>query len=237
MTDAHWLIPFTGRADSAALHMNFLWNDGNAYVMDNHRAALWCWSRHMAPGRSYGLLHVDQHYDAVLSRRDLAHLGGRGLLDFSLDGYLDEALETDFLTSTPLFRWDNYIGLLMGARPELVHDWAFATHGKGLRPDAVEIFEMQPWQLPLLDLTQGGPWLVNLDVDYFFFRGPDAEMRPLFSEEYVRAVAAPVVRAHEAGQLACLTVSLSPECCGGWTPAEKLAEMLCAELGLDFRLF
>lgn len=236
MTEPRWLVPFSGRADSAALRLNFLWNDGDAYVMDNHRAALWCWSRHMEPGKSYGLLHVDRHYDAVLSPRDLAHLGTRDPLAFSLRDYLDEAMETDFLTSTPLFRWDNYIGLLMGSRPERIHDWAFATHGSGLRPEAVEIFELQPWQLPLLDLTRGGPWLVNLDMDYFFHRGADGERRPLFSEDYLRDVASAVLRARETGELACLTLSLSPECCGGWAPAEDMAARLCEFLKLDFRL-
>lgn len=43
--DPKWHVPFKGRHDSLATRQNFLWQYGNVYVMDNRRAALWCWLR------------------------------------------------------------------------------------------------------------------------------------------------------------------------------------------------
>ena len=42
-----WLVPFKGRNTSGIYEQNFLWRDGAVYVMDNHRAALWCWIQHL----------------------------------------------------------------------------------------------------------------------------------------------------------------------------------------------
>lgn len=63
-----WLVPFRGRNYSGAFTQNFLWKRQNVYVMDNHRAALWCWLQHIDPKQRYSLFHVDQHYDTLASR-------------------------------------------------------------------------------------------------------------------------------------------------------------------------
>jgi hypothetical protein len=41
--DWEWIVPFKRRNYSGATHQNFLCRHGNVFVMDNHRAALWCW--------------------------------------------------------------------------------------------------------------------------------------------------------------------------------------------------
>lgn len=240
-----WLLPLRERGPSAAIHLNFLWNDGYAYVMDNHRAALWCWGRHLpelagTPG-SVALLHIDRHTDALAPGRDLAALPGLELTTLDVTGlsladYLAAGYEGKLLTRIPLFRWDNYLGLMLARRPELVHDLVLATHGRGERPGHPALYESPPWQLPLLDLTKGGPWIVNLDLDYLVFKAPDGRFRPMFGPEYLTALLAAVTRAREAGQVRCLTVCLSPECCGGWAAAEALARPVCEALGLDFAL-
>lgn len=240
-----WLLPFHGRQPSAAVRLNFLWQEDEVYVMDNHRAALWCWSRHLPeldglPG-SVGLLHVDRHTDALAPSQDLAALPGLGLSDLNVTGmdlarYLDIGYEAELLTRIPLFRWDNYLGLFLVQRPELVHDLALATHGRGELPPHPARCELAPWQLPLLDLTVGGPWIVNLDLDYLVFKGADGRFHPFFSPNYMDALLTPVLQARASGQLRCLTICLSPECCGGWDAAETLARPVCRRLGLDFAL-
>lgn len=37
------LPPYYLHKRSGMINLNGLWNDGNIYVMDNHRAAAWCW--------------------------------------------------------------------------------------------------------------------------------------------------------------------------------------------------
>ncbi len=43
----------------------FVWNDKNIYVMDNHRAALWCWLNRLnkIPSTNLKVLHIDNHPD------------------------------------------------------------------------------------------------------------------------------------------------------------------------------
>ncbi|WP_197422399.1 hypothetical protein, partial [Blastomonas sp. CCH5-E3] len=40
-----WIVPFKGRNNTGVYNQNFVWNDGHLYVMDNHRAAAWCWAQ------------------------------------------------------------------------------------------------------------------------------------------------------------------------------------------------
>lgn len=67
-SEGEWLVPFRGRNHSGAFTQNFLWKRQNVYVMDNHRAALWCWLQHIDPKQPYSLFHMDQHYDTLASR-------------------------------------------------------------------------------------------------------------------------------------------------------------------------
>ena len=53
---SEWLVPFKGRNRSLSFDQNFLWRKDNIFIMDNHRAALWCWLQHMSPeGENKGL--------------------------------------------------------------------------------------------------------------------------------------------------------------------------------------
>lgn len=239
-----WLVPFRGREHSTALRLNFLWatdlDQGRVYIMDNHRAAMWCWLRHLPPANTSDqplhLLHVDRHYDALCSPRDLACLRQAGNpADLSIQQYLDVGYESDFLATIPLFRWDNYLGLFMSTHRERVGDWYMATHGQGRPPEGVEFLECLPWHFPAFTPLRQGQWLLNVDLDYFFRKGPQG-YGLLFSREYVRDFFSPLAALLRQGRGQCLTISLSPECCGGWANAEELLALACAGLGLDFQL-
>ena len=41
------------------------WQNGNVYVMDNHRDAAWCWLQQCNLRDRYNFMHVDQHYDLL----------------------------------------------------------------------------------------------------------------------------------------------------------------------------
>jgi hypothetical protein len=70
MAMGEWLIPLRRRGAPGPYNQNFLWRHKSIYVMDNHRAAMWCWLQHIDPRRSHSLLHIDRHYDALASRVD-----------------------------------------------------------------------------------------------------------------------------------------------------------------------
>jgi hypothetical protein len=44
-----WPVDFRGRNRSGPYNQNFLWRRDSVYVMDNHRAAFWCWLQRIDP--------------------------------------------------------------------------------------------------------------------------------------------------------------------------------------------
>lgn len=38
------LLPFKGRDHSGTYELNFLFKEDKVYIMDNHLAAIWCWT-------------------------------------------------------------------------------------------------------------------------------------------------------------------------------------------------
>ena len=68
--DWEWIVPFTGRNHSGATEQNSLCRSGNVYVMDNHRAALWCWLQELDLSKPHSLIHIDRHTDTLQSQMD-----------------------------------------------------------------------------------------------------------------------------------------------------------------------
>lgn len=55
----------TTSTDDRAFEQCFVWKNNNIYIMDNHRAALWCWLNEVNknPETKIRLLHIDNHPD------------------------------------------------------------------------------------------------------------------------------------------------------------------------------
>src|ERR1017187_10038506 len=68
LTANRHIIPYSGRNHSGHWNHNLLWVQGNTYVMDNHRAASWCWAQHLEPDQQFSIFHIDRHYDLLQSR-------------------------------------------------------------------------------------------------------------------------------------------------------------------------
>ena len=99
---------------SGAVKLNFLWKDPELpfYVMDNHRAALWCWLTELAEDDPYTLVHLDFHWDgARMTPGDSDKL--RAAWPLSIEDY--GSLREDVF-GHPLVRWDNYICPLLNLR-------------------------------------------------------------------------------------------------------------------------
>ena len=239
--DPQWHVPFKGRHVSLATKQNFLWQHENVYVMDNHRAAMWCWLREVGETEMVGLLHIDEHYDTLRSRMSewLANLPElRGL---SIDDYLGLTFRSgrDVL---PLIQWDNYLSIFLERYPDQVDRFVFATHEVGDKPQLDDALHPRIWAFPsnLADFLQDTElkWIVNIDLDYFFCGDELGNQRLMFSEEYIFAVFS-TIRAHrDAGRVACLTLCLTPDegYTGGWAQAEALCARACGILGVPFAL-
>lgn len=240
-SDPVWHVPFKGRHVSLATAQNFLWQHDNVYVMDNHRAAMWCWLREVDAHEVVALLHIDEHYDTLRSRMPewIANLPElRGL---SIDKYLGLTFSAgrDVL---PLIQWDNYLSIYLERYPDQVERSVWATHDVGDKPDLHDALHPRPWSFPgnLTYYLQGTDrrWIVNVDLDYFFCADEHGNQQSMFSDEYIFALFEAVRVHRDAGRVACLTLCLTPDegYTGGWDAAEALCARVCKILNIPFAL-
>ena len=61
----NWIYKNHELKTSGCYNMNFLFNNGKFYIMDNHLAAAWCWLQKIDTSKRYGLFHIDRHYDLL----------------------------------------------------------------------------------------------------------------------------------------------------------------------------
>jgi len=112
-----------------------------------------------------------------------------------------------------------------------------ATHHLGSNKDLKEVVKPIDLVRRLDDLFSERiylndlPWIVNLDMDYFFSAQP--QKLPLFSDEYVEALALSLKKGLDNGMIKALTIALSPECCGSWEKAEKMLKRFQQTLGMQ----
>lgn len=60
-----FIIPPSKKQFARVFDNTFLWNEGNVYIMANHRLALWCWLQcNNIYDRKHALIHIDEHTDA-----------------------------------------------------------------------------------------------------------------------------------------------------------------------------
>jgi hypothetical protein len=218
-----YLIPLVHRGDSASSKDNVLWNQDNVYVMDNHRLALWCWFQKMQEGQRYNLLHIDAHPDmsesAILALKNHDY----DLWAINLNDYR-KAWQNSI--NMPVFRWDNYIEVFLQKYPDQVGKTFSATHHLGSRKELSEEVRVYDLAKFMNGLFSGNrfendlPWIVNLDLDYFFSAAP--EKFELFAEEFVQSLSSSIKMGLDNGMIQILTISLSPECCGSWEKAELM---------------
>lgn len=236
-----WLLPFRGRNSSYAINQNFVWRRDNVYIMDNHRAALWCWLQHLPPGQVCELMHIDWHTDTLNSAMEEWLAASPDVRNVSLDEYLAATYPAP-RTGEPwtLFRWDNYLSIFLVTHADQLVRGYFATHQDGDEPLHDRLQTVPPWDLPgnisywIDEATV--PFIVNVDLDYFVYSRANHRYAPFFSQEYFEEVFGAIRDKLREGKISVLTLCLSPECVGGWPEAEALCAEACAILGIDFSL-
>jgi hypothetical protein len=242
MSSGEWLVPFKGRNHSGWYDQNFLWRYKNLYVMDNHRAAFWCWLQHIDPHQPHALFHIDRHYDTLGSRLDtwLKHLPAS--LYISIDDYLAHSYEDESgLGSIPVFAWGNYLSIYLALFGKSVTLSRWATHRDGDKPNHARMMEMELWEIPenmdyWLD-PESKPWIMNIDLDYFFWNDSEAPGL-MVSDAYLERCFEPIRKKMDDGTIGVTTICLTPDegFTGGWQPSEMLAKRVLEILGVDFVL-
>ncbi len=237
------LIPFRGRNTSTHYNLNLLYQNGKTFIMDNHLAASWCWLQQIDVNRQYNLLHIDRHYDFLNSQTDWwlealqqqnVNLTAISINDLLAIQYSHPEMPTS--DSFPLFRWDNYLTILHRLYPNLIASATFATHKDGDTIDDLEMHEPEIYELHQnlsywINSNSRNKWIVNLDIDYFF---TDFEERhfQFLTDEYVLKIAEEIKKSWD--NIEVLTIALSPELCGGWDNAVRVARIITEYLQIPW---
>lgn len=211
---------------SEMINLNGLWRNNNIYVMDNHRAAAWCWLQTCNPSSKYNFLHIDQHGDLMLDSSKGIWATYQKVItnpELSIDEYL--MLRHQDSINALAFRWDNYIRPIHGLLPNWFQHAFFAYtqniaiedyernyenslhkgfSGSAKRLCSSELMELLT-QIPYM---QSDKWIINLDLDYFFAK-IIKQNGDSFIEEFAHLLNVCLT------QTQVLTIALSPSCCNG----------------------
>ena len=239
---AEWTIPFAGRSRTGIYGQNLLWRSGNVFVMDNHRAAAWCWAQIVSPSSDHLLVHIDRHNDTLQSQlsRWIAALP-QGIPNTIAD-YLGASYQLPEGGLVPLFRWDNYLSIYLALYGSHVQELLFATYGEGDHPNHHNVTNLDPQallhSLEARIARAGLPAILNIDLDYLFETSSDDSAARILDDAYFDNLGDLIARLDASGHLPVITIALTAtdDLTGGWGPAEILAERFCVRLGHAFRL-
>ncbi|MBJ8732403.1 hypothetical protein I5372_14180 [Citrobacter freundii] len=241
-----WLIPLVQKKSSWAFNLNFLAQDGNVYISDNHRIALWCWMQHLQPDSDIALFHIDRHYD-TLTLHDPYRSTFPGV--FNLKSYRDY-LDLEVTVGgkkTPLIQWDNYLSFFISddALQNHIECIYLATHKDGTYPENpfkhcfsdVEPYELIECLDSAIDIHN--KIIINIDLDYFFTGGHGHYLK-FIDDAFIKKLFKTVRTGIDQNKIACLTICLSPECCGdtngSWINSEYVLDIAKKELGINLTL-
>ena len=135
-----WILPLKKRGRSLSMNQNFLWKFRNIYVMDNHRAALWCWMQEISAQHAYCAFHIDAHYDCA-GAPDAEWLNSiPDIRVMSFADYLSISDPNSTSPAIPAIRWDNYLSLFLAKYPSQCAELFTTTHQIGTSPSPPEGF-------------------------------------------------------------------------------------------------
>lgn len=234
MTTDGWIIDFDGSKPCDSVMGTLLWRQGNRYIMDSHRMALWCWSKSETFGFS-NLLHIDAHYDSCGIKYKKPDYSDIKVIPPSHKDYQDMKLADPGLGPIPQFRWDNFLSIYLKKFHKEGRVCYLTPESWGDKPPA-DLVEY--WPLEQIDehiaseLKQGEQWIVDVDLDYFFDRIEDGYIE--WPVERIASTARAVKAKYDDGIISILTIAISDNCCGGIVPAKRVLKIFCDEFGLEF---
>lgn len=230
-------IPLQNRATSSDIADNFLIQQDNVYVMDNHRLALWSWLNFIDLRKKYNLMHIDAHPDLSENGLECWKQELRPIHDLSLDEYRT-VIQKDI--NIPLFRWDNYIQFFLKYYANNILETYSFTHKLGstakLRNDFSDIHLLKECEsiFNQSKFVNDSKWIVNLDLDFFFTSQPHKLV--MYSDEYLNCLCKSIRQGLDNKSIEILTIAFSPECCGSWENAEAIFEKINQFLKLEIKI-
>jgi len=233
-----WIIPLTQRGASSRDHVGFLYRKGRIYVSDNHRVAAWCWLQSVKETERMTLIHIDRHSDTLRSHLSQCLEVLPPMNEMSLSAYLDAKWNCNGSPMTAI-HWGNYLSLFIAQYKERIAQLYWCQHPPTGDPPDFDCEDVEPHELPqcLEACAQSGvPVILNLDLDFFMWRRERNDYYQIYSDDYLLHVAAGIRSLLQSDSLRCLTIALSPECCGGWAKAETLLAKLSDAIGVELKL-
>ena len=233
------IIEFKGRNHSGSTTLNYLSNHENIYIMDNHKMALWCWLQKIDTNCSYNVLHIDRHTDALHTNMPL-WLSAIGSVEF-LKGLT--ALEYSELkweagiNKDYVFLWGNYLSIFIELFSDCISVLQMVTNEERDVPDFSEtIFTVSPVDfiknIDNILSSKQDKWIINIDVDYFVVESGNGYLN-LFSDDFIDYLTECLYKLSKEGFVEIMTISLSPECAGGWENSIQLANKICKKFGCN----
>ncbi|AWX99057.1 hypothetical protein A8139_02870 [Marinomonas primoryensis] len=215
------ILPLKERGESREKNLNFLYKhkSRNIYVMDNHRAALWCWLQCLDQSKQYGLFHIDAHYDAACpDDEEFENLEKtKPFHELTLHEYLSLKAYNS-RPSHELFSidWANYLSIFGKKYPNMIKNGAFKVATQKI--DKADGPTIQNWkeedEIDLKDLpsqikaleSNNEQWILNIDLD-FLVRCDANELIYKFDDEYLKEFARAIEGMFLKNKVACLIVS------------------------------
>jgi len=218
----------------AATTLNFVWRHDTRpiYIMDNHRAALWCWMRELAENEPYNLIHIDEHWDLADPQLGDEEFTALQEAD-TLEDFVAVRDPHPFGRGCPAIRFDNFIAPLLRLRPGL---------RQGLFHVSQKLYQSAVWDerfrrcteknlIPQIRAAKVGRHLLNLDLDYFFEDDPLLLKRRRASDEVVSGFIRTLKGLLQPDSV--VTIALSPKCCGGYHNAVAVCGVVCKSLEIE----
>ena len=223
--------------------LKYLNRKGNAYLMDNHLAASWCWMMECDEDVDYGFLHIDRHHDMC---REGITPRFENLKSISLEDYLSASYTIDSSIGPlvyPAFSWNTYITKCFDLSPRwfsstaLIIKQCLGNEIKNQTPNF--LFNIFSYSQALKTIHKclsdnSRKWIVNVDIDYFFGGNhPDvvgADVTKRYKDSTIRKFGR-AINQHIAN-IQVLTVALSPECCGDLGKSLEAFKVFAEEIPL-----
>ena len=234
----NWIYKNHELKTSGCYNMNFLFNNGKFYIMDNHLAAAWCWLQKIDTSKRYGLFHIDRHYDLLNNLTDDFIAENRSEL-INKDFFFYLSLKDNM--NNQAIRYDNYIDAFNKLHPNLLQQIYYATHKDGTDQNGTSLEHINTYEPNLRELDTNinywltechkdiDQWIVNIDLD-FFFTGEDGECSQFITRKYIKNICKEIK--NSLPKIDVVTIAISPEFCNGWGNAFNILRVITTELDI-----
>lgn len=211
----------------------FVWNKEKIYIMDNHRAALWCWLNEIKknPKIKLKILHIDNHLD--MSPKGL-HCKCATNVNFDkleLDDYLKSQHNCEQYGNIEIFSYENFLRFFVQTYPGNINplDVFVTQHHWEIKPniDPAMTQNLEKYLgkvevstdcsqaakrlhigdlISLFENDHFSNWIVDLDFDYFY----NEETNKL-NIKLAEKVILHIKEWYDKNRIIALTVAWSPE--------------------------